>query len=459
MTNDPLNDVDRLLGEAVRNHEAGHLDAAESRYRRVLELDSRDADAAHLLGTLLGQKGSHCEQSGNAHAALELYDEAARVDPGNALALLAKGLVLAQFGEEKAAAAAFRNAIRVQPELVEAHFQLAHLRSEPLTDAEIAGMEGLFESRNMEELDQGLLAFGLGRAHGKRDEFAAEFEWLERAHEIMAEIEPFDIATYSRRIDSVVGTFSPALLQSADGNGGSDLVFVVGMPRSGTTLVDQILASHPQVCASGELMTGNKAVRSVRGAGSIDRIGAAARHELAASLRMSLPKLLDVDSVLVDTTPSNFQHVGIIAWMFPGARFVHCTRHPLDTCLSIRQHPLSKANAYAHQESDLVKYYGCYRQIMAHWHSVLPGRIHDLSYEALVESIDNEVRSLLDFCGLEFDPACLEFHKTKRAVATPSASQVKQPLYASSVGRWKNYGEQLQPLKITLESVLAESLD
>ena len=112
----------------------------------------------------------------------------------------------------------------------------------------------------MEEEDKGILAFGLGRAHGKRDEFAVEFEWLKRAHEIMAEIEPFDIATYSRRIESVVGTFSPALLQSADGNGGSDLVFVVGMPRSGTTLTDQILASHPQVYAAGELMTGNKAV-------------------------------------------------------------------------------------------------------------------------------------------------------------------------------------------------------
>jgi len=459
MANTSTYDVDRLLGEAVRNHEAGRLDAAESGYRRVLELDSHDADAAHLLSMLLGQKGGQCEQSGDARAALEFYDEATRLAPGNALALLAKGLVLAQFGEEKAAAAAFRNAIRAQPELVEAYFQLAHLRSEPLAEAEISGMQEIFESPNTKAEDQGLLAFGLGRAHGKRGEFAAEFEWLEHAHEIMAEIEPFDIATYRRRIESVVRTFSPALLQSADDEGGSDLVFVIGMPRSGTTLTDQILASHPLVHAPGELMTGNKAVRNVRGAGSIERIGAAARLGFASNLRKLLPELPDGHSLLVDTTPINFQHVGIIAWMFPGARFVHCTRHPLDTCLSMRQHPLSKAHAYAHQESDLAQYYGCYRRVMAHWRSVLPGRLLDLRYESLVGDLETEARVLLDFCGLEFDPACLEFHKTERAVATPSASQVKQPVYTSSVGRWKNYEQQLQPLKSKLESVLGESLD
>jgi hypothetical protein len=162
---------------------------------------------------------------------------------------------------------------------------------------------------------------------------------------------------------------------------------------------------------------------------------------------------------VVETTPTNLFHIGLIATLLPRARIVHCVRHPLDTCMSIYQHPLSQAHAYAHDFEDLSRYYLNQQRLMDHWRDELPGRIHYQRYEDTVEDLDSSVRSLLSYCGISFHPACLEFHKTQRTIKTPSTSQVRQPIYSSSVGRWKRYEQQLAPLKDKLEQGLGVSLD
>ena len=156
--------------------------------------------------------------------------------------------------------------------------------------------------------------------------------------------------------------------------------------------------------------------------------------------------------VVTDTTPNNYLFAGLIAKLFSKARIVHCTRHPVDTCLSVFQYPLSDAHAYAHDLSTLGKYHQAYRQLVAHWRNLIGLRFYDLRYEDLVDRSEAEIRSLLGFCGLEFDPLCLEFHRLKRRVRTPSASQVRRPIHRGSIGRWKNYAPYLQPLIASLGS-------
>ncbi|MDH3991218.1 MAG: sulfotransferase, partial [Gammaproteobacteria bacterium] len=154
-----------------------------------------------------------------------------------------------------------------------------------------------------------------------------------------------------------------------------------------------------------------------------------------------------------------FFHVGLLAGLLPKAKIIHCARHPLDTCLSIYQHPLSKAHSYAHDLEDLATYYLNYSRLMDHWHSLLPGSIYDMVYEKTVAELEPSVRALLAHCGLPYDEACLEFHRTNRVIKTPSASQVRKPIYSTSVNRWRRYAEQLRPLWDTLEAGLGARLD
>jgi hypothetical protein len=236
--------------------------------------------------------------------------------------------------------------------------------------------------------------------------------------------------------------------------GSKDLIFVVGMPRSGTTLTEQILASHPLVFGAGESsVLGEIAVR-VHGESN----DMSAMLALASRLVSSIHKRSNGPDRVVDTTPTNFFHVGLLAGLLPNAKIIHCVRHPLDTCISIYQHPLSKAHSYAHNFEDLATYYLNYRRLMDHWHSLLPDSIYDIVYETTVAELEPSVRALLDHCGLPYDEACLEFHKTNRVVKTPSASQVRKPIYSTSVGRWRRYGRQLQLLKDALEKGLDEKV-
>jgi hypothetical protein len=180
---------------------------------------------------------------------------------------------------------------------------------------------------------------------------------------------------------------------------------------------------------------------------------------LAISIKIAeqLAELAAGAPYVVETTPTNFFHVGLIARLLPRARIVHCVRNPLDTCLSIYQHPLSKAHDYAHEFENLASFYLNYRRLMDHWQDLMPGRIYHHNYEATVQNFEPSVRSLLNYCGLNFHRACLEFHKTERVIRTPSASQVRTPLYSSSVGRWRRYEAQLAPLKQLLEKGLGET--
>jgi hypothetical protein len=320
-------------------------------------------------------------------------------------------------------------------------------------------MKTLFASAAQSKKSKARLAFGLGKAWEKLGDYEQEFDWLMKAHDLMASLEAFDPRVVVARFNSLKRVFSPDVVPRTDSDSGSNLVFVIGMPRSGTSLTEQILASHSDVFGAGEQMTAQNALSSFQkhhGARSypnrIPDLTADDVDAIASELKESLTSQSSGESLIVDTTPANFIHLGFIAMLFPGARFIHCARDPLDTCVSIFQHPLSGEHAYSHKLENLADYHNEYRGLMRHWQDVLGNTLFELSYEALASDFEPTVRRLLEFCGLPFEEGCLTYYETRRAVRTPSASQVRQPIYTSSIGRWRRYEKQLQPLRDRLRN-------
>jgi hypothetical protein len=231
------------------------------------------------------------------------------------------------------------------------------------------------------------------------------------------------------------------------------LIFVVGMPRSGTTLTEQLLASHRDVHGAGErpeLAVARQAFERLATAESgrvLPRVPPRLLRGIADSYVDALRKSAPADAVLVDKNPHNFENIGLIRVLFPQARIILCERDPLDTCLSIHCQVFSVHHSYKNRLADLAHYYGQYRRLIRHWHATCGNAIHVLRYESLVAAPEREVRALLEFCGLDWDPACLGFDANTRPVNTPSQLQVRQPLYTTSVGRARrHYGARLAAL-------------
>jgi hypothetical protein len=295
----------------------------------------------------------------------------------------------------------------------------------------------------LDSRDNATLAHGIAKANEKLKRYADEFRWLMKAHDIKRSLEPFDAAAATSRFRSLKDTFTTEAIAKGNADGGANLIFIVGMPRSGTSLAEQILASHSEIHGAGEMI----AVADLNVSPSTPQ---RKFPRLAAKVTNTITARAGEENFIVETTPTNFLHLGKIALLFPEARVVHCRRDPMDTCLSIYQHPLSAAHAYAHDLETLGNYYREYELLMQHWDQVVPNPILDLQYESLVSDFEPTVRALVEFCGADFEEQCLRFHETRRQVKTPSASQVRQPIYQSSVGRWRRYERELEPLRSAL---------
>lgn len=449
----------------VQKSSGNAADASDS-YRRALAIDRSHAVAIKGLSESLNDEGAMAVDRGAVDDARRLFAEALKVNAMNAKASLNLGMLSEQLGDAEMAQNSILSAIKADPNFADAHFHLAHLKIHQSTDADVDRMKTLFASRSQTSKDKVMLAFGIGKALDKQSDYEQEFEWLKRAHKLGKAQEPFDLPATESQFQKLQDAFSQEVVAGTVSNSSANVLFVIGMPRSGTSLTEQILASHADVFGAGERMTGDKAINLFskrHGAKSYpDKITTMSATELtddAELLHADLATDAGGRPVIVDTTPSNFMHVGLLAMLYPRARFILCLRHPLDNCLSIYQHPLSELHAYAHGLSDLGAYYARYQVLVNHWRDILPDRIFGQQYEQVVDDFEASVRVLLNFCGLEFDSACVDFHSTQRIVKTPSASQVRQPIYSSSVGRWRRYEKQLDAMKIELEQALGVSLD
>ena len=436
------------LGHAFA--QLGKLDAATAEYRRAVALKPDYAEALCNWGVALSILN-------RLDAAEARFRQAVAVDPTFASAHHNLAVTLKETGRLREAQRSAQRAIRLAPRNTAYYEHFAGMRRFKAGDRYVRALEGLAaDAGAMSAADQIHLHFALAKAHEDTGKFESAFAQLTAGNRLKRQQTDYDEAAMLGRFDRIRKLFTAGFIASRQGSGDpSPLpVFIVGMPRSGTTMIEQILASHPGVFGAGELKTldyaAGAAIEALPGAPPFPEMAAAMSGEdfrsLGASYADKLAQLAPGAVRIVDKMPGNFVFAGLIHLALPQATIIHAVRDPLDTCVSGFS-ILFRDQPFTYDLAELGRYYRQYRALMAHWRAVLPPhRFIDVQYEELVGDLESVARRIVAHCGLAWDSRCLDFHRTERAVRTASASQVRQPIYRSSVGRWRRYQKFLAPL-------------
>jgi len=420
-------------------------------YRRVLARSPEHPDGMAGMANSLRQTGQHAE-------ALEIARRLDALKPDLAAVASILGRILAEMGSIEEAEAQYRRAVQLAPGRPEYRYHLGQLAKVRREDDTIERLElALADIQSFPLHEQCLLHFALAKAYEDTGSPNRAFAHVLRGNAIQRSGTQYDEAAWLGFMDRIRRVFDAGLIAAHDGQGDPSAVpiFIVGMPRSGTTLVEQILASHPSVYGAGERPELSEILLRLSAA----RLGAASFPEavwtmpaeqlrqLGAEYVAALRKLAPDAARITDKMPNNFHFIGMIRVMLPNARVIHVMRDPVDTCLSCFSTLFANGQPFTNDLAELGRYYRAYQRLMAHWRKVLPpGAMLEVEYKALVEDFAAQAERIVTHCGLEWHPACLEFHKTSRPVRTASMFQVRQPVYRSSVGRWRPDPEVLRPL-------------
>jgi tetratricopeptide (TPR) repeat protein len=511
--------TDPLFDNAVAQHKAGKIDQAIAAYAKVLSTNPKHFNACHLLGVALHHAGRSKEAAAVIAQAIQLngnvpdahynlaavhlrlgrpdlalhsveralalradYPEAwltrgvsqlklGKLDqaeasftkalaqrPGFAQAHNNLGSLKENKGEFGAAIANWQRAIDAKPDYAEAYRNLAQHKVSALRPSDLKQMEALAGAGTLAPKDLAFINFALFEARHAAKQHDAAFAHLNRANELMHAQVPFKVEAERSMVESVRAAFSKEVINEGARRGSqSDKpIFIIGMPRSGTSLVEQIIASHPQVTGAGELIYMAEVARPFMpkadslpvwqwGDAGIDL------EQLADTYLAHLDRIAPEARHVTDKMPSNFYFAGLIGMILPRAKIMHVTRHPMATGFACYRRRFDVGHGFSYDLQSIGQFYGLYRSLMAHWHAVMPGQILDVSYEALVSDPEPAVRTMLAHCELDWDDACLRFHENRRTVKTASAMQVRQPIYTSSVESWKQYAAHLQPLANALK--------
>jgi tetratricopeptide (TPR) repeat protein len=419
----------------------GRIADAIAQYRRALVLKPDYAEAHNNLGNLLLAQGI-------PEDAMVHYKRALAIDPDHASAHNNLGNIFRDQGKFDSAMAHFDRAIDINPLSAEAHYNRAELRTFHPGDAELAALEALGRREDPDASKSLFIHFALGKALEDTGSHARSFEHLIRGNRLKRSRIDYDepgVVELFRRIGAAFD--SSVFRRPAEGGDPSQVpIFIVGMPRSGTTLIEQILASHPRVHGAGELQD----LATCQPFGfpeCVELLDSASLKRIGQSYLSRLPALPDGKTRLVDKLPDNFLRIGLIRLILPNARIIHSVRNPIDTCVSCYSKLFTAGQNFSYDMAELGRYYRRYRDLMTHWQSVLPTEaMLEVVYEDVVDDLEGQARRLIDYCGLPWDDACLSFHKTRRAVKTASATQVRKPLFRSSLQRWRRYEARLGPL-------------
>lgn len=431
--------------------EEGALEAAADRYRAALAVAPENPRAHNNLGIALRD----LDESDGAEAC---FMQALTLDPNSAEALHNLGTLRADQGRFDEARTLYARAIEAQPRMTEAYVSHAAITRLEADAPELRELHKIALNLEAKPSARGAsVHYALGKAHDDLGEHDRAFgHYLEGAHHKRATLR-YDAAAQRRFFADMAAVFSADFVNRHAGAGvdTNQPVFIVGMPRSGTTLVEQILASHPQVHGAGELRLLRNAVqeRLPSGAGEAE-IPAAIAHmqaeDFAAigdSYATELARRAPGATRITDKMPPNLMLVGLIHLALPEARIIHCQRDPLDTCVSCFSKLFGHGHHFSYDLAELGEFHHLYQVLMRHWERVLPsGRMLKVRYEDVVADTETQARRLIAHCGLEWDDSCLRFHENERPVKTASLYQVRQPIYAGSVGRWRRYEQHLGPL-------------
>lgn len=397
---------------------------------------------------------------GQEEAALAAYDQAASLDPGSGGAQFNRAICLQALGRLDEARHAFENALRLDPTL-DGYSQYVQIRKLSRDEAEEnAPFLELLEHRAGPDMPMSTRIdsnFALAKVYDSLGDLDRSFSYLQTANSLKRATLSYVTADSERDMATTMKVFDKQLIERFAGTVSTELapIFVLGMPRSGTTLTETILAGHSRVNPGNELThLANMGAEFSEVWSKRIATGEDAQDEMMRDLQRMGAGYIERTSRLqlpgkrfTDKMPGNFLHIGLIYLLFPNASVIHCQRHPADTCLSCYERLFSKGLVFSYDMKDLGAYYKLYLDMMQHWREILPkGFILDVQYEKVVTDPENQIRRMLDFCKLDFEENCLEFHKVKRTVTTASSLQVRKPMYTSSLNRWKKYGDKLKPL-------------
>ncbi len=453
----------RYLGNALRH--AGEFDSAAASYRKSLELEPDSADAYSQLGHVLKDQ----EQ---LSAAKEHYLRALDIDINCVEALLGLGVLYSNEGDTAKAISYFHDILKVEPDNLITRYLLAYIAKVRADDDNFTALQALEEKALNSDTplpnnQAVILYFALGKCLSDLGEHDLAFSKYQKACQAKRETFEYSATEMSQLFNETIRVFDKTIIErlSASGNPSRRPIFVLGMPRSGTTLTEQIIASHPEVHGAGELPDMASISRRKIGTASFPGNILALEDETLSQWADEYLKILDRYATdvqhITDKMPYNFWLVGLIHSMFPNAKIIHVQRHPADNCLSCFTTMFGEnSQLHTYDLAELGRYYVDYVRLMEHWRSVLPpDTMLEVRYEDIVADQDAQSRRIIDFLGLEWDDACIDFHKLERSVNTASLAQVRSPIYKSSVEKWRRHETHLQPLLNELGDLVPDKVE
>lgn len=439
-----------------RVHEAmPHIDM-------LLERDPLNPQFRTMKASLLGQMGSDLE-------ALDLFEGLVREYPMHPSSWVSYGHALKSAGRQEEGVTAYRKAIELLPQLGGGYWSLANLKTFRFSERDVVEMQSQLERPDLRVEARVQFYFSLGKAHEDLKQFEKSFESYQQGNALWRSTVEYDADKTHAFVEACKEIFTPEFFKDLKGVGyhARDPIFVVGLPRAGSTLIEQILSSHTQIEGTMELPNITSLARhlnedNTEGEGpsypellgyidpeEFDRRGEEYMRDTRRHRILNRP-------FFVDKMPNNYAHVPMIHLILPNAKIIDARRHPMGSCFSNFKQHFARGQHFTYALTDVGRFYRDYVELMAHWDRVLPGKVHRVIYEQMVENPEREIRRMLEYIGLPFEESCLHFHETERAVRTASSEQVRTPLYKSGVDHWQNFEPWLGPLKEALGSVLDE---
>ena len=461
--------LERCLELAPGFHEARH------NYAIVLNRLNRAQQALLELDRLLRSEPDHAGHrnlkavalchTGDYETAIGIYDTLLREQPQRAPIWLSCGHALKTAGYQDRAIASYSRCIELDPQFGEAYWSLANLKTFRFSDAQLATMHDMLAQDGLGGDHRLHFEFALGKALEDRGEYADSFRHYDCGNTLRLKQIPYSADDTSTRLQRARAAFTAEFFgeRAGSGSAAADPIFIVGLPRAGSTLIEQILASHSQVEGTMELpdiISITRTLRSGRAGTYHEPLARLSRDELRALGEQYLARTRVHRKLgrpfFIDKMPNNFAHIGLIHLILPNAKVIDARRHPLACCFSAFKQHFAHGQHFTYGLNNIGRYYRDYVELMRHFDAVLPGRVHRAIYENLVAGTETEVRRLLDYCGLPFEDACLRFFENERPVRTASSEQVRQPIYTSGVNHWQHYEPWLDPLKQALGPALTD---
>jgi tetratricopeptide (TPR) repeat protein len=465
-----LDDAEFLLESAVKlepENPAVRIDYIQV-LRKRQKFEQALAQARHLLDKgpdnpqFMSLYAIESMQTGDYETALDTFDRVLEKVPGDPVTLTSKGHALKTRGNYEAAVKAYREALASAPGHGEAFYSLANLKVYSFDDDEIATMQALVDDGNLPYMDRVYLHFALGKGFEDAGDYATSFDYYERGNRLKKSQSRYDAAQMTADLAAQQEVCTAEFFADRAGYGheAPDPVFILGLPRAGSTLLEQILSSHSQVDGTLELPNILSLSQRLRRLGrerdavpypqNLARLTSEKCREYGAEFMRDTRIHRQEAPLFIDKMPNNFRHLGLIRLILPNAKIIDARRHPMACCFSGFKQLFAEGQEFTYDLEDIGVYYRDYVHLMDHWDEVLPGFVLRVSHEDVVEDLEAEVRRILDFCGLPFEQACLDFHRTERNIRTPSSEQVRQPINRSGLDYWRNYEPWLGALKEAL---------